>query len=75
MSSQDWENLGLPPMGEFCDNVSMYGANLEGHQQAEKLKRAQGLDSGGTTRQQPCSGQVTAANYSPRLQLQVVAAG
>ena len=27
-------------MGGFCDIVSMYGANLEGHQQAEKLKRA-----------------------------------
>ena len=27
-------------MGEFCENVSMYGANLEGHQQAETLKRA-----------------------------------
>ena len=40
MSSQDWENLGLPPRGEFCENVSMYGANLEEHQQAEKLKRA-----------------------------------
>ena len=40
MSSQDWESLGLPAMDEYCENVSMYGANLEDHQQAEKLKRA-----------------------------------
>ena len=40
MSSQDWENLGLQAMNEYCENVSMYGAKLEDHQQAEKLKRA-----------------------------------
>ena len=40
MSSRDWENLGLPSMGEFCDNVSMYGANLEDQTQAERLKQA-----------------------------------
>jgi hypothetical protein len=40
MSTSDWEKIhGLQSMGENCDVVSMYGADLEDNKQAEKLKQ------------------------------------
>ena len=41
MSSKDWETrLGLLPMGEYCEQVSMYGADLTDSKQAENSKQA-----------------------------------
>ena len=41
MSTSDWEKIhGLQSMGEHCDIVSMYGADLEDNRQAEKLRQA-----------------------------------